>query len=99
MNNDLPMAAQSAWSTYSQMKQTKQAHFDYLNQLTEKYQKYGQPSAEEAATLSELLKAHDTQVQRFKTALQELKEADGQAYAAFIAHMATKNAAGKHPGS
>ncbi|MEE4376665.1 MAG: hypothetical protein V2J55_04020 [Candidatus Competibacteraceae bacterium] len=93
MNDDLPMAAQSACSAYEQMKLTKQAHFAYMQQLTDKYQKYGQPNTEEATQLNELLQAHDAQVQRFRTALQELKESDSQAHAAFIAQIASNNTA------
>jgi hypothetical protein len=96
VNDRLPPAAQSAWSAFTQMELTKQRHFDYLQLLAEKYKKYGQPSAEEAAKLHDLLQAHDAQVQRFKTALQNLRDSDSQAHAALIAHLATPNTAHKH---
>ena len=82
----------SVFRSYNAMETTKRRHFDFLSMLENKKKKFNlSATSEEAATLGNLLRDHNEEVQNFKNLSNSLKADNPIAHQALFEYIGTLN--------
>lgn len=76
--HELTEEARVAYRAFQDMSKSKQRYFELLQELDSKYKSGGAPSIAENLQLEKLLKAHDSNVLAFNTAMSAVEDHDAR---------------------